>query len=265
MSSGTSAIQDLCALSKQGIEQFARFIQETRDSENSSRVLLPRPSHILSDPSCLEAAGFSAQIDTGKIFADRLEFGEYLVSQIGSATDDSVLDKLGVWAWLALVYFDQLRNTKIILRGGKYVATQREEHFVPWGALYSTGRSLAYRQCVVTPFRLVKIFGGEARFFLSKDGMHVMGDAIEQVASDKRVMSSQRLRGLIFDLYRDSSGLPKRKAFSIAPKNPKPGSKRGYGGLRRLTDDYLPRLKLAYDVDAMSTDDIVEVCGPEFS
>jgi len=262
-----SAALEIRALNDVGLAAFVDFLRKTRSEENVSGILLPAPTYLLSDAKYLGLKAYGSEIDPAKVFADRLALGQYLVAQIGDKFDDAQYADYGMWAWLALVYFDQLRNKKLVIRKGVATATQREEHFVPHEWIVTTGRNLGYRHSIRTPFRVVKIFGQDARFFLSDTGMNVMGEAIEQLLSDPKILSSSKLLELIFHLYRNQDGVPRKGTFAYPPKAVKAGKKpgRGYGGLRRLTDILLPRVKLTCDVDVMTLSQIKSVCGAEFA
>jgi hypothetical protein len=262
-----SALLEIRALNDVGLAAFVDFVRKTRAEENLSGLLLPPPKYLLSDANFLSSKQYGSAVDSTKLFADRLELGQYLITQAGEKFSDEQYSDYGMWAWLALVYFDQLRNKKIVTRKGLATATQREEHFVPHEWIVKAGRNLGYRHAVRTPFRVVKVFGPNARFFLSDTGMSVMGEAIEQLLSDPKILSSSKLLELIFDLYRNKDGVPRKGTFAYPPKASKAGKKlgRGYGGLRRLTDILLPRVKLTCDVDVMTLSQIKSVCGAEFA
>ena len=95
--------------------------------------------------------------------------------------------------------------------------------------------------------------------------MGFFGDASEQLLSENWLKSNERMRSLLFDIYRDKTGYIRKGALDHKlPRSKAKGSKKGYGGIRRLTDDVVPRIKLTFDIDPMTTDEIIELCGPEF-
>jgi hypothetical protein len=249
------------ALNTAGIQRFAEFISETREAEETGEKPLPVPDNILTNPEFLEPIDFNKEIDRARRFKDRFEMGEYLVSQFGESFFNLHHDTYGVWAWLALAWFEQLRQRK----------TQRHEHFIPhdWfknpQEWFSTFQALGYRHSIRASFEVVARFGQNGRFFISPKGVSFMGDASEQLLSEQRIRSSAKLRELLFELYRDSTGFMKKGALDrVLPSHKAKGSTKGYGALRRLTDDVLPRIKLTYDIDPMPTRLIQKVCGPEF-
>lgn len=252
----------LRALNNAGVQRFAEFITQTRESENETGKPLPVPDNLLTDPEFLEHTDFNKEIDRSSHFGDRFELGEYLVAQFGESFYQLHYKAHGVWAWLALAWFDQLRGRK----------TQRHEHFIPYEWFknplewFRSFQALGYRHSVRASFEVVARFGVDGRFFMSPKGPSFFGDASEQLLSEQRIRSSAKLRELLFELYRDSTGFMKRGALDkVLPAHKAKGSKSGYGGIRRLTDAVLPRVKLTYDIDPMPTKHILRVCGAEFS
>ncbi len=166
------------------------------------------------------------------------------MGQFDNNFDKDCYKRAGLWTWLALAYFSQLR--------GK--STQREEHFVLRESGKGPGsRCLAYRHSVRTVFNLVKKHGEDAKFFVSKRGMHAFGSVMEDITSDPKIVHNESLLKLIFFMYRAEDGYAKRGTAG-----------KGRGALRRLTDGYLPRIKLTYDVDIMEPKEIMDLCGKEF-
>lgn len=254
-------ILKLRALNNEGIQRFAEFITQTREAEFDAGKRLASPDNLLTDSAFLEPTDYDTEINRTLKFRDRFELGEYLVSKLGKGFIDLYYNVPGVWAWLALVWFDQLRGRK----------TQRHEHFIPYewfkNPLELFGyQALSYRHSVRSSFEVVARFGKNGRFFASPKGVAFFGDASEQLLSEQRIRSSAKLRELLFELYQDTTGFMKKGALDKVPRPSKAkGSKAGYGGIRRLTDAVLPRVKLTYDIDLMPTNHILKICGPEFS
>ena len=259
------------ALNDEGLKGFREYIKKTRESEKTTQtILLPYPAHMLNDEKYLTATKYGVQVNSNKRFTCRFEFGKYLVHQFSNAGVTVSSEDQGLWGWLALAYFQQLRNTKFRGKRGNKVATQRDEHFVPdeWNN-NGSGQPVGYRHSVRSIFVLVRDFGDEAKFYASKSGMSGWGDVSEQMLSEKKVISSKGLRELIYDLYRDTDGYAKKGTGNKRPnqdyaRTHKVGSSGGYGKLRRLTDDYLPRINLTYDVGGMNAEGLKTLIGDEF-
>jgi hypothetical protein len=250
------------SLSSTGIARFADFISATRETEKSGALPLPLPADLLTDPANLHPPSIVGVIDPSRKFEDRLALGLYLVEQLGTNFLTTHQRSAGVWAWFALVWFDQLRARK----------TQRHEHFIPAEGLKNpletlgTTQPLGYRQAVRSAFRIASRFGERGRLLVSKEGISAFGDASEQFLSRQWLKSSPKLAEFVWDLYRDRDGHMRKKALDkVPPPSRANGSRQGYGGVRRLIEDVLPRVKLTHDIDVMTTKQIVKVCGKEFA
>ena len=250
------------ALNNDGIQIFSDFITQTRQIEAKGGSPLPAPDHLLTNPGYLEKIDYNKEVDADASFSNRYELGVYLVNQLSGTFGKEHLGQPGLWAWLSLLWFAQLRGTK----------TQRNEHFIPYEwfkkpiELLNSTQKLGYRHGVRTSFLLVAEFGDKAKFFVSKGGVAYFGDACEQLLSRPDIISSAKYRELMFDLYRDRHGYMKTNSLDIPPKPTLArGSKKGYGGVRRLVKDVVPRVKLTHDVDYMPTSELLQICGPEFS
>ena len=259
-----SNIIKICAFNNKGISNFQDFLNKTRESEILHKELLYPDRSWLSDASFLEHS-FDAEIDLNSEFENRYDFARYLVDSFGNLFDDELYDDHGLWTWLALAYFDQLRNKILKKHGDLEYATYEPHHYIPHKWEKVKGISLWYRHSVSMPFRLVKMFSENAKFFISKNGMSAMGDTIEQTVSRPDIFRSSKMLEVIFSLYTGSDGYRARGALNYTTiKKAKEGNTSGYGKMRRLFGDAIPRIKLTHDFDWMEVDEIIDICGEEF-
>lgn len=255
-------IVKLCALNSDGIQAFATFLKASRENEIVGGASISVPNNLLNDPAFLERTDFNREVDLDLVFQDRSEFGSYLLAKLETGFLNKNYDVHGVWAWLALAYFPQLRSRR----------TNRYEHYIPYGWFKNpidwfpgNHQSLDYRHAVRSSLEVAEYYGEDGRFFVSPKGMGFYGDASEQLLSEQWIKSNKRVRTLLFDFYRDKSGYVKKGALDHKlPRATAKGSRKGYGGIRRLTDDIIPRIKLTHDVEPMPTKDLLKACGPEF-
>lgn len=247
----------ILALNEAGLNAFQAFIHETRIAEKQGHAQLNPPSDLLRRSDVTKEVGIDQTVETDQIFDTRFDLATYLNTTLDPGFHDRLYLEPGLWAWLALAYFRQLRATKTI--------TQRAEQFIPdeW-AKQTPGQDLGYRHSVRTPVQLLRQYGPDfAKFFLTGRPVNEMGDIVEQVVSRPKLLRSEKLRGTMRKLYQAKGGGFKRGAASAPAKTR--NSEAGRGGLRRFANVYVPRVKLGYDIDEMEVDDIVEVCGPEIS
>ncbi|MGE0628556.1 MAG: hypothetical protein AB7O43_12090 [Hyphomicrobiaceae bacterium] len=245
------------ALNQAGLTAFQKFIVDTRVAEAGGEEKLPAPKALLTDPSMTEDIGLTVTVYDSRQFSDRYEMAAYLNDALGPGFSEQMYARAGLWAWLALFFFDQLRRQK-----GQ---TQRSEHFIPdeW-ARQTPGQDLGYRHAVRTPLQLVRSYGDDfARFALQGRPVFEMGDIVETLGGSPKLTRSDAIRSTMLKLYQSRSGGVKRGAATRPAKDRK--SDAGRGGLRRFSYTYVPRVKLGYDIDEMEAADIISVCGPEIS
>lgn len=245
-------------LNDQGLGDFASSIDIARQDPSKSV-----PLDILNNDDSTEEIADIFTIDLEKKFNDRLEFGEYIFQVIGHSGLDKYASDIGFWSWLALAYFDQFCPPS---------KPNRQEHYILSEGDWAQGgvHDLAYRHCAKTPTMLVARYGGEASFFLTGRPIHEMGEVVEQICSRRDLMRSENLQKVIRRLYMDpATGSPKKgcTSYSAKPRKLANGkwSESGKGAIRRLVDGVLPRLKLTYNLEIMSEDDLISAAGPEFS
>ncbi|QDL56407.1 hypothetical protein [Rhodoferax aquaticus] len=231
------------SLNSAGIAVFEKWLEHPEGETASA---------LLADNAYLDEFA-DLQIDPDLLFASRLEFGSKLNEWFASADFHSLMssDSDGFWAWLALVYFNQL-TAKGIRRSEHYIVKRKG----------STG-SLAYRHAVRTPYELVFIHGESAEICLSTP-MHTFGDMTEQLASRQSIAHNKGFFQTASELY-IKNGVLKRGASS-KPKKPKdrnPGERTGLGSVRRLAIA-LQRLDLTFDTEEMLASQMKRVLPKEF-
>jgi hypothetical protein len=259
------------SLNYDGIQLFSEFLTTTRSDEKIFQAPLAPPSNIIDDPRYLESTEYNSEVDENKTFENRYELGEYLVHQLGKEFLHENYTHYGVWAWLALLWFNQLRSKKTKLTN-KTGGTQRHEHFIPYEwfvnplEIFPKPQNVAYRHSVRSSYEVVLRYGIEGKLFFSPNGVSAFGEAGEQFLSTPLIRNSPKLRELIKKYYTDDTGFIKKGAFNYqsADKAQKSKSRSGYGGIRRLTDGVLPRVKITYDIDLMPAERLLEICGSEF-
>lgn len=91
---------DTRKLNEAGIEAFSQWLAEAGQGE--------KPHTDLLEASRFNEPAYDVQVDAERIFATRYEFGAYLVELFSGIDFRELLDKKndGLWAWLAVVYFE---------------------------------------------------------------------------------------------------------------------------------------------------------------
>lgn len=234
-------------LNEEGLCAFRQWLDEAGQGEKP-------PSDLLGESKYTEPA-YQVPVDVDRIFASRYEFGVYLVEVFSGMDAGELLDKKndGLWAWLAIVYFEQLAPGK----------RSRPEHYM---VIRSGLRgSLAYRQGPRTCYELTKIHGDKARVCLNRS-MKVFGDMTEQLASRQSIALNKGFFEAACKLYVNEKGQIRLGAASRPKKQAKrkPGDMTGFGGADRLALS-LQRLDLTYDTEVMGATNLIGILPREFS
>ena len=149
-----------------------------------------------------------------------------------------------MWAWLSLLYYDQLRQS-IGKHGWKKASSAR---FIPVGASFRY-----YRHHVSGPFFLWRLYGDKAAVFI--DGpANAWPDVNEQLLAVSAIASSESLIKTASLLYH--SPTTKRSVKKGA------GGK-GPGSARRFREVFWQFYE-TYDLSSMSPEQILSILPKEF-
>jgi hypothetical protein len=215
------------------------------------------PPELLSGEAVTEQC-LNLAVDPTKKFNSRFEFGGYL-AQVFEKQELGLLmapDFDGMWAWIAVAFFPQLRKKN--KKTGRF---QGAEHFIV--EREGIKGSLAYRQGPRTAYELFAVHGDAAIICLAKP-MDTFGDMAEQLASRIYLARNRGFMAAAAKLYvRDGSVVRGASSYPVKPTKRKAGDKKGYGGLRRL-EQRLSKLELTYDAGALTAGEIVGLLPREF-
>lgn len=231
-------------LSEAGLAAFQEWLLDGAPGQ--------RPEEWLTGAAFSEELPGTATVDPAKTFADRYELAQYVWARVAPMWSASLENDVGFWSWISLLYFEQFRPAQKL---------SREEHY-----LYDPHRFMFYRHCVAMPVKLVRDFGDDARIFLSTD-MTVMGDMLEQCMSRQYLMRSKTFRAVVRRLYFNETQLrlkPGASSKAVRKKSARGGwSRSGAGSVRRLALEVL-RLNLAFNLEAMTPDEMLGLLGQEY-
>ena len=237
-------------LTPHGLTCFYDFITATRLDEKKGLAPHILPAHFLTDP--LFSVPFcSDKLDTKKTFSNRYEMSEYIFGT-WKTYKSKYYDELGVWAWISVVYFGQLR--------GKQTNTHDNyipDEFKPKGTV-PTG----YRHSIRYPFYLQTCTYQDEflRFCLDRGAVDVCGDPLEMVGSNQKILTSPALMELVLKLYYDPKTGQAKSGWSSQSG---PTGNTGLGGVRRLLPTIVPRVKKTFDIHDMSATELIDACGAE--
>lgn len=179
-----------------------------------------------------------------KRFANKLDAAIYLANVLQPIDTPSLTGDAGLWAWLALFYFDQLSPI-----GADGRRRPREDyHYIPDAGRWHE------RHLLAGPYRIYKMHGMHARVLLHP-AVHQHGQFVYQLGYRRDLLTNRGLVEAIDLLY-----------WNARTKRPKRGAttETRPGNLRRLIA-VLQQLELNYDLYGMSAREILELLPEEFS
>jgi hypothetical protein len=228
-------------LNEKGLEKFAMDVWGHQPNGEP-------PYDILHDDEYSEVVIFSnsnsRKIDSDVIFRSGIEMVNLLDSAFGKNVElTDVIEDEGMWAWLALLYYGNLRA------GGpgnwKKAAQPR---FIPSGAGLRY-----YRHMISGRYAVWKMYGSDAMVFLHGEA-NIGGEIGEQIISTSPIVTSHSVVKALNTLYYDPS---KSKGFK------KGVGGKGGGSARRFRTVFW-QLYETYDLRTMDSETILSLLPNEF-
>ncbi|RDD29366.1 hypothetical protein CR161_00830 [Prosthecochloris sp. ZM] len=225
------------AFNKEGLKKFRIFIDNL-----SVQGFLSPPFELLDESTLTDSVNGFAEIDDAKHFPDRLSVGKYLNNVLNDLHAEE--SNCGMWAWLSLVYFEQLcppiRNGKI--NPGKVYGYIPSELYTEY-----------YRHKLLGPYTLYKLHGEYASTLLSNPP-HKVGEINEQIASRQTIVSNKEMIKAIHKLYYDADRTTFKRG---ATTRNKAGTVDRFWRVKEQLD-------FTYDFFSMQADSIIELLPSEF-
>lgn len=229
-------------LNSAGMERMVAFLDSL-----VSEAPMAYPGDLLTDEDTSEALSVKIDVER-KEFLRRFEMAEYLYTKFDGSGLDHPEHDAGIWAWLALFWFDQLcpkdkkgnRNPKALAR---------------WIPDLENARRY-YRHLVLGPFLIYSTHHKTPKLVLGLLGTDVNapGEIVEQFASRPQLVTCPAAVGAVTKLY----------------YLPKGGFKPGAGGgddipgtARRLAL-VLMQFDRTFDLHSLAVDQLVGLLPPEF-
>ncbi len=227
-------------LTPRGLGEMNRWLDSSQNLPAS-----PVPEELLNPGQFVEITGFGS-IAEPRSFETRFDWASYALQLMHGAPDSQVQLDAGMWAWLTLVYFEQVCPAS----GGIRKIGQRAR-YVPTGTDYRT----YYRHLLAGPWQILAAHRDEperARAVLG-GALHKPGDLYEQLASRMELATSSTVLSLTNALYLNAETGRRKRGSGGA----------GRGSPRRLAE-VLMQLDLTFDIYAMPMDRLLKLLPKEF-
>jgi hypothetical protein len=225
--------------------------QEYRDWL-ATRKLGDVPSMELLEGDDQTETAFEVEVDAGKKFASRYEFGEYITGVFSALDAKAILSQEwdGLWDWLTVLFFDQFGQKDS--KPWHYTVTRRGH-----------SGSLAYRHLARTAYEMYLRHGESSRVMLAVP-MGTWGDMSEQLTSRQKVAYHRGYVQAANALYMSGGKLRRGAAGRVKPRaKRKPGDTVGRGGVARLALA-VQRLSRTYDTHPLQLNGLLSLLPKEF-
>lgn len=236
---------NLRRLNEAGLERMAAFL----DSQSADKCD-DYPVEILTSLETSEELVVLIEVDSERHFPRRFEAAEYLYRQLRPMREraEHLERDRGVWAWLALLWFDQLCPPDN--RGRRKVGVRAQ--WIP--ELQNAWRY--YRHLVLGPYLILRAHAEYGRLVepVLCDPVHVStSEHFRTVVETQQFVTSRAVIGAIGRLYYDpAKGRLVRGA----------GTK-GAGGVRRL-GNVLAQLDRTFDLHSLDAESLLGLLPREF-
>jgi hypothetical protein len=229
-------------LTNSGLEKFNEYLDELTITPSSAP-----PFYLLESTEYTELAGDPTDVVISA-FPTRLAIAEYLDTLFKDANLTPEDRDVGLWAWLALAYFDILCPV-----GGNGTRKPRERvRYIPKPESYLK----YYRHQLLGPYLIYRANrdNPQRAMALLCKAPHIHDDIVEQLASRQELVSNHAIMELATTLYYDSASKQIKKGAA---------GKRGLVVPRHLAD-VLSQFDLTWDLYAMTADELLKVLPREF-
>ncbi|GJQ27720.1 MAG: hypothetical protein HBSAPP02_27520 [Phycisphaerae bacterium] len=231
---------ELRRLNEEGIRRMEAFLDSL-----TTQTTEPYPESLLTDPATSDALEVRIEVER-RSFPRRFELAQYLYQRLsGSGLREPERDA-GLWAWLALFWFDQLSPAE---PDGCRSPGERAR----WIPRIDSARRY-YRHLLLGPYLIYAAHSDHSQRAMCVlcQPLHAPGDVAEQIAARPQLVTSRAIVGTATRLYCDGDGSLRRGA----------GGK-GTGSARRL-GDVIMQLDRTFDLHALDESQLFEMLPHEF-
>jgi hypothetical protein len=225
----------------EGITRFQQFLDGL-----SADPTLPVPGDLLADPRCAVTVPPGPEVDARQ-FGSRMEAARYLDDLLSGVSGCDVQRDAGLWAWLALFYFDQVCPQD----GNGHRKPGEPARYIPAVSNYQK----YYRHLLAGPYRVFRAHRSDPNraLVLLCGPLHKPGEIVEQIVARQEIITNPHAVELATTIYFDPvTGSFKRGAAG-----------KGRGSARRLAD-ILNQFDVTWDLYWMAPGAILAKLPREF-
>jgi hypothetical protein len=227
------------SLNRIGIDRLRSYLAELRAGATSAP-----PEELLDDAAYSHELPVDVVVEA-KEFGDRLTAARHLNECLRPLGQEITDHDAGLWAWLSLLYFDQLCPKS---ENGSRRPGQDYRHILAFGYRHR------YRHLLFGPYQIYRRHGELAALLLA-GALHGESGIYHEIVSRQDLIANKGVLHAAAMLYLD----PRRG-------RPKPGAQASHrkpGTVRRFVR-VLQQLDLTYDIYGLSGEQILSLLPPEF-
>lgn len=226
---------------EEGLNEFEEYIEELNKKEE-----IKKPSKFNRQPFS-KPSGLDVMIDGDKDFDTRLELGKYIdeVFEDANAGRSELVNRTGIWSWIAWVYLDQLVDDS-----GEKISTKETAKYI-----CRSSWNRYYRHFISLPYFLVSLHGAEnCEIFLECD-VDIHKDTVEQLVSKRAIVTNKTIISTANSIYWDEDNFKVKRG---AASRDSPGTIRRF---RTVVNQF----RRTYDIHNMNLDEFKRLLPPEFN
>jgi hypothetical protein len=226
------------SLNRLGIDRLRAYLAELRAGATA-----PPPAELLDDRAYSHELPADVTVDV-EAFGDRLAVGRHLSERLDALGAEITDRDEGLWAWLSLVYFDQLCP---VSENGSRHPGQDYRHIPEFGYRHR------HRHLLFGPYQMYRRHG-ELSALLLAGPVHSESGLYHEIASRRDLVANRGVLRAAAMLYLD-----RRR------RRPKHGAvSHGHAGTVRRFVRVLQQLDMTYDIFGLSGEQILELLPEEF-
>lgn len=227
------------SLNRTGIERLRAYLSSLR-----AGAATQPPAELLEDAAYSHELPADVTVEIGS-FTDRLGIAKHLNERLAPLGREIADTDTGLWAWLSLVYFDQLCPAAA---NGTRRPGKDYRHIPAFGYRHR------HRHLLLGPFQIFRRHGELATLLLTGP-LHSESSIYHEIASRQDLIANKGVLQAAAALYLD----PRRRR----PKPGAQGSHRHPGTIRRFVR-ILQQLDLTYDIHGLSGEQVLGLLPSEF-
>jgi len=228
-------------LNEAGMQKLGSFLDSLKGQQPETH-----PAALLIDPATSEPLDSEINIESRR-FGSRFEAAKYLFEQLSVAGIRDVERDRGVWAWLALYYFEELCPPA---SDGRRKPGERAR-WIPEVSNYQR----YYRHLLAGPYMIYRVHrdSPQRAMALLCNPLDRPGDIVEQFASRQELVTNRAIVEGATILYIDPR-----------TRRPRKGSGGKLGGSPRRFADVLKQFDVTWDLYELATEDLLHLLPTEF-